>query len=481
MNSDLADMPPRLRAYYQKTNEMSFTEKTQHLRTNEKEESQAWPDFLDYLDEWSTLFKQKLQQTRKDYIFTALARHGTTIKCRTHTHTFSHQPHPNADVIIQSPDTNISPDLCWWRELTRFDDQLTDLDMNATAVQLSSPEAKAIQKLTAIQMVTQESLPPSLLTFEKFRDQWWKTPTHDRAMKMLLESDQPYHILHNIVKEIKVQDTPQQPRWLNLGTSPTPDLIKSNTDVLEDHGLHALMRVRHDRHEIFRLISSIRTEANPDGLLKPALLAQAMKNCPLCSTSPKALSTSYPGVYYSPPGNGKSTALTHESFVGVDTDWLLKNSTFSIMLKPFLDKSIPIITNQYHLATASSTRFFGAFNPQRLRINPLTDNPYTTLTEIEKARSVLKADLFLLYTDQYLSDVLPLLYRAAYLYEFSQYVWLQKPVKAKFIRHNFEDVNINDVINQIDRWKDSLRASARQQRRRKRRLKQSPTHQNYLS
>lgn len=465
------DMPPRLLAYYQRTNEMSFTEKTVHLRTDEKEDTQAWPDFLDYLDEWSFLYKQKLQQTRKDYVFTVLARHGVTIKCRAHTHTFSHQQNPHADVIVPSPDININPDACWWRELTRYDDQLTDLDANATAVQLSSPEAKAIQKLTAIQMVTQESLPPTLLTFEKFRDQWWKTPTHDRAMKILFESDQPYHILNSIVRGLKVQDNPQPPQWLNLGTSPSPDLIQTNTQVVQDHGLHALMRVRHDRHEIFRLISTIRSEANPEGLLSPTQLAQAMTDCPLCSTKPRGLSTSFPGVYYSPPGNGKTTSLEHETFIGIDTDWLLKNSTFDNIMRPFLAKSIPIITNQYHLAAASGTRFFGAFNPNNLRINPLTNLPYTTLTEIEKTRTVLRSDLFLLYTDKYFSEVLPLLYRAAYLYEFSQYVWLKKSVKGKFIKHNFEDAHLPTTIAQIAKWKNSLRASARQQRRRKRRHK----------
>lgn len=463
------DMPERLRAYYQRTNEMTFTEKASHLRTDEKEESQAWPDFLDFLDEWASLYKQKLQQTRKDYVFTVLARHGVTIKCRAHTHTFSHEPDPRADVIIPSPDTNINPDACWWREITRYDSQLTDLDANATAVQLSTPEAKAIQKLTSIQMVTQESLPPSLLTFEKFRDQWWKTPTHSRAMKILLESDQPYHVLNDIVRSIKVQDTPQPPRWLNLGSSTVPDLIQTNTDVLQDHGLHALMRVRHDRHEIFRLISSIRAEANPEGLLHPDRLAQAMRDCDLCKRPPRSLSTSYPGVYYSPPGNGKTTSLKTEVFIGVDTDWLLKNSNFDAIIKPFLSKSVPIITNQYHLAAASGTRFFGAFNPHQLRINPVTNHPYTTLTEIEKARTVLRADLFLLYTDQYFSDVLPLLYRAAYLYEFTQYIWLQKSVKAKFIKHKFEDLPLPVIIAQIDRWKSSLRASARQLRRRRRR------------
>lgn len=462
------EIPERLKAYYARHEAMSLPDKAAHARDDHREPDQAWPDFLDFLDEWMAMYSQKLQQTRKDYVYTALARHGTTIKCRDHQHTFSDQPHDLADVIIPSPDVHINPDVCWWKEITKHDRMLRDVDEHATALQLSSPEAKAIQKLTAIQMVTQESLPPTLLTFEQFQKEWWKTPTQERAARMLMESDQPYFMLQAAIADIKVQDVPNPPRWLNIKTDPKEDIILPNDSVLSDHGLHALLRVRNDRHEIFRMISSIRTEVNPEGKLKPARLREFIERCEFCST-PHAISTSYRGIYYSPPGNGKSTALEKEAFVGVDTDWLLKNSTYDKVIRPFIEKNIPVITNQYHLSTGSGTRFFGSFNPEQLRINPMTNIPYTTLTEIEKARSILKADLFLIFTDKFFADTLPLLYRAAYLYEFSQYVWLKKSVKSKFIRHHLEDGNIQTVLQQMRKWTSSTRASAKQNRRRRNR------------
>lgn len=459
-----SEMPERLRAYYQKYDAMSLPEKSEHLREDETDASQQWPDFLDFLDEWSTLYKQKLQQTRKDYIYTSLARHGARMACRTHHHVFSHEPHPDADVIITSPDDYVNIDACWWKTLTKHDEALASSDEHATALQLSCPEARAIQQLTAIQMVTQEHLPPAPLTFERFQKEWWSTPTRQKATELLMSSTQPFFLLQKAIANVKTIDVPQTPTWLNVPTQ-TPDIIKANEEVLSDHGLHTLLRVRSDRHEVFRLISEMRARHNPEGKLDPKRLAQHIQECEHCKT-PSALSTTYPAVYYAPPGNGKSTAFDKELFVGVDTDWLIRCSTYREVIHPFISRSIPILTNQYSLVSGSGVRFFGSFNPERLRLNPITNTPYTTLAEIEKSRQVLQADLFIIYTKEYFSDTLPLLIRSAYLYEYTQYLWLHKSIKAKFIRHRFETMTSEGLSRIIDRWKISTRPSGKQRRRR---------------
>jgi len=113
------------------------------------------------------------------------------------------------------------------------------------------------------------------------------------------------------------------------------------------------------------MIKTIRSYVNnkTDKVIHPDMVVKAMEICTQCTAyTPKPSGTSYHGVYYSPPENGKSNALNKELFIGLDTDWLITMLDFQTVIEPFIKLGIPVITNQYHLAQNAGDRFLGMFS-----------------------------------------------------------------------------------------------------------------------
>lgn len=131
-------------------------------------------------------------------------------------------------------------------------------------------------------------------------------------------------------------------------------------------------------------------------------------------------STSPPGFYYSPPGNGKSTSIDQRFFVGIDTDWLVRYSSFSKVVLPFLTKGIPVVTNQYSLCIGAQEKLVGSFNSKQLRTDE-KGHVYTSYSEILNATKVAGDDFTIFFTPgKFFSSSLILLYRSNYIYNQSR-------------------------------------------------------------
>lgn len=248
-----------------------------------------------------------------------------------------------------------------------------------------------------------------------------------------------------------------------------PETIFCAKDVSEFHGLHALLRSREDAFKILDIVNSIRGLARNSDPVTPCMLINSIASCYQCQQfSGIPTGTSPTGIYYAPPGNGKSTAQRKELFIGIDTDWLIKESDFPTIMLPFLKIGIPIVTNQYHLCLNSGEKFIGIFNPSKLRCDP-NGNPFTPLAEIVSALNVMKDDLHVIFTTKYMDEMMLTLFRVNSLYQHSRSLFLdriQSTVKKK-VSHLPFNQGTDDLILRLKhrvtqssgtRWRTRKRA-----------------------
>lgn len=389
--------------YFSRLDNMSREETESHLRSDYREQGQEWPDYLDYIDEWEASYEHTLTQTRKDFIYSALAKRHQKIICGDHHHVFSIYDGPNI-VFVPNPDFYVDYQSCWYQTIVKSDTILRCSDTSIEAPRLSLPESSIIKNLTKMRLMLSDSTTFDKLSFSDFKEKWWSKESRDQARRIFLESRTPtIKTPDEVIQQAIHELPPPPPLW--LCTDNQVNTILTNSVAIQQHGFHALLRTREDRHPIIDMINKIRSLAtNYEGPISRSDLATAIQHCPQCSTRSDIPSgPSYPGVYYAPPGNGKSKSQDDETFIGIDTDLLISMSDFKTIIDPFLRIGIPVITNQYHLAQHSGERFFGIFNKHHLRQDPRGIR-YTTIREIISARETISDDLFIRFVDNYFSD-----------------------------------------------------------------------------
>lgn len=411
--------------YYHRLNQMSHDEKDEHLRKNYCVIDQTWPDYLDFLDEWEDNYFSKLARTRKDFIFQYYAKRNQKLPCSCgHVHLFTtHNTsvNPQHTVCIPTSDTELDYTSCWYAMFVSADNDLAADDTHRQSPCLSLSESEILRKFTALRM-TLDGYPPIKLSFDDFIQVWWNKPQPSAAWQIF---SREFPQVNQIAAETKKQLPIKQAPWLSMQPTHSTENVMSSSKVSEFHGLHALLRSRQDRFIILEMINSVRI----DDPITINQLTQAISTCTQCTQySDFPVFPSPIGVYYSPPGNGKTTSQRNEFFVGIDTDWLTKEDFFDRECAPFLRINLPIVTNQYHLAQHAGQKFIGSFNVAHLRTDQ-HGNPYTSSAEIKRAMGYLSNDLFILVYDirnRYFADDLVKLYRAAYIYDLTRQSFFQK-------------------------------------------------------
>lgn len=438
--------------YVSKVQAMDQLELSQHLRDDYRHDDQQWPDYLDYIEEWDYSYASKLISTRKDFIYLVLARKHQKMLCGDHHHTFSTQNREDV-IYVPNPDAYLDFSACWYKTLIQHDNALRAMDQSTEVPRLSAPEATIIKSMTQMRLMLDEGLTYDKLSFQQFKDQWWSKESREQATKLFSEArtstpKTPKDIIAKAMNELP----PAKPQWLG---SDTPAVIDSVSRVLEDHGFHALIRVREDRNVVLNIINDIRSSTDPStAKITHRNLAGAMARCKRCMSYDNIpTSTSYPGVYYAPPGNGKTTCLQNETFIGIDTDWLISMSNYNTVIEPFIRLGIPVLTNQYHLCQNSGERFFGMFNPAHLRLRA-DKKPHTSLREIISAQSIYKDDLCVLFTEEYLENVLPILYRMNFIYNLVRGQWMirSQPKVRSIPDQTVAFLSPIEVITQLKAW-----------------------------
>lgn len=457
--------------YFNRVSAMTPSQLATHNRQDYRESSQEWPDYLDYIDEWESSFKQTLVQTRKDFIYLCLAKKHQRITCGDHYHKFSTINDPKV-IYVPSPDAHLDFSSCWYKTLIDADNLLSVADVADQLPRLSNPEALIIRNITKMKLMLNENLTYDQLSFTEFKELWWSKESRSQAEKIFLHSrTRPINVLETVVAEAIKELPAPEPQWLSDTKSPA--LIFLNAQVAADHGLHSLLRVRKDRQIILEMINNIRSSAVPTNpRIKPTDIAHAMSKCLHCNQLDTPISsTSYPGVYYAPPGNGKTTVTNKELFIGIDTDYLISFSSYDRIIEPFLSIGIPVITNQYHLCQNASEKFHGHFASNHLRKGP-DGKAYTTTKEILSAQETLGDDLLIIHSDKFLEWTILSLYRSCFFYNSSRSQLMyrkQLRIRLNPDRHK-ENLTTREAIHALLRWSEhgeSTKHRVREKARRK--------------
>lgn len=452
-----------LSLYYDRVASMDDRQLGEHLRSSYTTEENAWPDYLDYVDEWQWHFKESMSRTRKDFIFTTLVVRRQRVKCGTHHHYFTDDPadhHPEA-VYFPRTDTFIEPGVCWNVLLQISDDKLQSTRALQSSAQLTMPEIEYVRRLAGIRLIS-KGITPRQLSYDEFRTKWWGQESEATAHSLLQEQT----TISEEMGLLKQSLPPAKPQWV-ADTNGEVDTILPSHTVANDHGLHAVLLATHNGARILKTINRIRLLSPVQDPIEPQDIAEAIRMCPRCTGDPPATGPTLPGVYYAPPGNGKTTCLNERHFCGVDTDWLVKMSDFQTVIAPFLQLDVAVITNQYHLATNAGEKFFGLFDAAHLRLDP-TGKPFTPEHEIQYAVQTYGADLAILLEHNYLTNNLLSLYRCNYIYRLAREKFLPRnPQRLKaYYKHRY--TSWLDLAQDICSWVSPRRGKHYQQNRRKR-------------
>lgn len=453
-----------LNAYYSRVEKMSKEEKSSHMRMDYSDPNQSWPEYLDYVEDWQHSYDEKLFETRKDFIYVVLARHNQIVECGDHTHQFSTTPIPGA-IVVATPDAWIDHASCWYKAIVSADSRLVRLDPQASAPRLSIPDSELIKRLTRLRMIVGENSTPDKLDYAAFKEMWWNQEGRASGLSILDGSHTPYVIPPvSLVEEIKDSlPAPEKPLWLTSGNV-KPEVIFDALRVSEDHGLHTLLRVREDSRFILETINAIRSRVEPKSEITPQQLIAGINSCPRCRSVDAYAKSGYPGIYYSPPGGGKSTILRSSLMIGLDTDWLVNRVPFRELFAPFMSLHLPIFTNQYHAITNSGERIIGMYSPKHLRTDEY-GNPYTPPSEIAKAMIDMGDDLCILYTSEHMSKMVLPLMRAQYVSQLTRKRLMNElEPSVKFPKLVHSPKTVEDLLIKLTAWSQ---ATARQLRSRR--------------
>lgn len=342
-----------LSQYTEKLKQMNSIEKECENRTNYYDPSQIKEDYLDYVEEWNWTFNNKKPEVLQRFIYLAAARH-LKIACDNHYHTLTTRKNESeGDLIVDSPKTLLFQ-TCLYRQLAKTFDNATP-SVYRNFARLPDP-VESLLRLIGSMALMEKGSTPYLLPMDLFQQYWWRD--EDRT------PDQLKAIFYDFNKT-------ERDRVDDVRSTLEPKV--SAKEILldfpdSDHGLHSLMRLVGENESFtwIKWINKQRTKLDSRArLITKESLNERIKACEFCK-HPSTAGMSVPGIYYAPPGGGKTTAQNLELLIGFDTDWIgigLNWTDYGWILK----KRVPIITNQPEIFIGSGVKIIGIVK-QRIRL-----------------------------------------------------------------------------------------------------------------
>lgn len=450
-------MVDAVRAYLEKVSNYDAAQLHEYQRGDYTEDSQLYAEYVDYVEEWKYDFERKLHQIRRDFIYQMLSLRRQTIQCGDHTHAFT--PVEDSEAIhFPRPDAYIDPNACWYKTILTAEEFIVRQPHSPAVATLSVTEQEFLKRMTRLGLL-QDSQTSTLLSFQQYRTLWWDDQTRDNAMRILNMSEP--NPITNVILQARHDLPPPRAAWVTPVSEPNHQILDASV-IANDHGLHALLRVRNDSKHILDVINQVRSQSKTPGysLIEPAHVAASMKTCPSCAHIKSRGFTSPTGVYYAPPGNGKTTAMAKELFIGVDTDWLLANSSFNTIIAPFLTRDIPVLTNQLSLSLHAGERFFGSFDESRLRSDERGQS-YTNWLDVLNHMIATKGDLHVYRTTDYVSTSLLGTYMLKYIYEYTRTKFAPPGTTPVFRVKPRRHKSPQDQIRELERMKPPSTARLR--------------------
>lgn len=423
-------------------------------------------EYYDWLDDIAYSEYDQMELL-KDFIYGYLAQRKQKILCGDHHHIFYAGAPTKHDVpesydgerVIIFPDSDYSHDLCWYKQLRQG---IVELPRDVIRTAATLPRCNAQFMDTLVPLKTKiidaadaryevEEVQP--FTFQQFRQKWWAHKTRFEAERALMD-------IPSVAKRTNlISLTPPKP-------TTRPNIVVRHTSgrVAADHSFHVFMQHCPSPGLALALINESRTRCGPQYRISLDMLNRAMKNCQPCKRSahlPKR-GLSQVGLYYSPPGGGKSTAQTEEIIIAIDTDWIAEYSppVFHETLATFLFHNMPVVTNQHSLATSCGLKMAGSYNLAHLRLNPATGLPYTSESEIRGSIAHQDPDLACIVRrapGHYFAHDFPMLLFLQYLGHHTQWRFFHRNKGHQRYRPNIPDKEVprltpNGLVKEIEKY-----------------------------
>lgn len=374
--------------YTEKLKQMDSLERSFEQRNDYHEECQAEVDYLDYVEEWLWHAETKARETISRFIAQASKRH-IKIKCKGgHTHQLTTVNQPEAgDTIVDDP-SQIIYQQCWYTHLAETGNKAIQ-HLKRPNVQLPDPIEHMMTRIIQLKLAV-DGITPLLLPMDIFQSVWWTGEDRTSVAKALMKAMNP-----TAKRELLTQKARAVPQ------------IQSKEILLDfpdsDHGMHVLQDQlsESDFNEIVTFTNKLRTRIDIKARrISLESLAERRLICKFCKEGVSG-GLSIFGIYYAPPGCGKTTSQEEGILVGYDTDWIGVGATW-LDYGTLLRKRIPIITNQPEVFIGSGVKILGIVRSDIRRGadgKPL-DNP-DRLMSWAKSQS---RNVYFIRTQLYLSD-----------------------------------------------------------------------------
>lgn len=362
-----------LNDYETRISQMSADEIRKENHEDERHPSQVYADYLDYVDEWTWFQKEQISALTSATVY-SLSLRRQKLKCGDHEHTLvrSKTELDNSDcIVVDAPNRAIHHE-CWYRTIHTTVERVLNSSVNAN-VRLPDPLEAALSRIATWRLAKSETS-PTLLPYDTFKTIWWNAAETGGVTKLAQDMLQRLNLAdRKRIAEMQTRELPvTQPEqgrviyWFPQG----------------DHGLHTLRKTlgEDEFRKVLRFINRARLRRNTDARVTLTQITERQSRCRHCKILRPQRRLSQPGIYYAPPGIGKTTALNEELLIGVDTDWIGTQVTW-LEMSPLLNMRIPIITNQSVGFVGSGMKIVGVYN-ENIRLDEF-GVPYTTVGIIE--------------------------------------------------------------------------------------------------
>ncbi|APG78158.1 hypothetical protein [Hubei tetragnatha maxillosa virus 8] len=326
-----------LNDYTTSIEKMDAVERRQETREDYREESQIKADYLDYVDEWKWHNKEQKHQLLEAFLYSISQTHQI-VRCNCgNTHTFTTMAQREEGEIAIDEPTILIFTQCWYIHISN---QISIALDSLTEEQIRQPTyVEDVLGYVAKWKVTHNLTP--MLPLDVFKKIWWdKTLKNKRSTDAIeLEQKIPSNDRTIIHAKQKEYDAPIRHEGHRV-------LLHFVHNEHSFHNLyHALSKA--DFLIVLKFMNTWRTKIgrSSDKIDLTDIEASVMK-CERCMEIKTRVKLTLPGVYYAPPGVGKTTAMESGQIVGVDTDWIGVGPTWRDYSTIFKMK-IPIVTNQY--------------------------------------------------------------------------------------------------------------------------------------
>lgn len=371
------------------------------LDVQEEDEDGIYADYLDYVEEWTWAAKLQQQELTSIYV-RHLAYTEKQFPCDCgETHVLTTKSSSKPKITYDDPRVLIH-EQCWYQTVVKAVKGILErLKGNQASFRLPVPIEELLTKIVKWRL-NQNGQTVDLLPYDQFMEVWHKkTATgqdSERAKKMIQQLD--------VADQLVISQT------RNRCETKIPEKAKK---ILfhyphEEHGLHVLCNVIGEQkaREMVKWMVKERRKIYPQyvDLLSWNSIKESMTTCQECTEKnyPVATALTIFGIYYGPPGVGKTTSMNRSLFVGFDTDWIgigIGWQSYSYLIK----EKIPIITNQKYTFIGSGLKLIGVFKSD---IRKIDKQPLDRVEAIERLMetSPKEVTLFQISNKEYFSDYL---------------------------------------------------------------------------